>query len=159
MWVTGLSATRPGTQRALDQKGARGRGTPLGAPPPRAHHPGRFPSAAARRVGLAVSYYQPRPPRAPLIRLAIKSQEPRAPRLGQRGQWSRAMEKVRPQWGHQRQFVLACISYAVGLGNVWRFPYLCQLYGGGECAQPVRAGRWAARGRRCRRGRRGATPG
>ncbi|KAM5189072.1 sodium- and chloride-dependent transporter XTRP3 isoform 3-T3 [Callospermophilus lateralis] len=41
------------------------------------------------------------------------------------------MEKVRPQWGHQRQFVLACISYAVGLGNVWRFPYLCQLYGGG----------------------------
>ncbi|KAM5292568.1 sodium- and chloride-dependent transporter XTRP3 isoform 4-T4 [Ctenodactylus gundi] len=41
------------------------------------------------------------------------------------------MEKARPQWGSPLQFVLACVSYAVGLGNVWRFPYLCQLYGGG----------------------------
>lgn len=45
------------------------------------------------------------------------------------------MEKARPQWGNPLQFVFACISYAVGLGNVWRFPYLCQMYGGGECAQ------------------------
>ena len=44
------------------------------------------------------------------------------------------MEKARPLWANPLQFVFACISYAVGLGNVWRFPYLCQMYGGGECA-------------------------
>ncbi|KAJ3597276.1 hypothetical protein NHX12_000804 [Muraenolepis orangiensis] len=40
-------------------------------------------------------------------------------------------EEARPQWENPIQFVLACVSYAVGLGNVWRFPYLCQLHGGG----------------------------
>uniref|UniRef100_A0A8D0EI81 Transporter n=1 Tax=Strix occidentalis caurina TaxID=311401 RepID=A0A8D0EI81_STROC len=44
-----------------------------------------------------------------------------------------AMEKSRPLWDNPLQFVFACISYAVGLGNVWRFPYLCQMYGGGKC--------------------------
>ncbi|XP_009570046.2 sodium- and chloride-dependent transporter XTRP3 [Cuculus canorus] len=41
------------------------------------------------------------------------------------------MEKSRPLWDNPLQFIFACISYAVGLGNVWRFPYLCQMYGGG----------------------------
>lgn len=46
------------------------------------------------------------------------------------------MEKTRPLWATPLQFVFACISYAVGLGNVWRFPYLCQMHGGGECRRP-----------------------
>ncbi|XP_073342554.1 sodium- and chloride-dependent transporter XTRP3-like [Pagrus major] len=45
------------------------------------------------------------------------------------------MEK-RPNWENPIQFVLACVSYAVGLGNVWRFPYLCQMHGGGGFLVP-----------------------
>ncbi|XP_019959998.2 sodium- and chloride-dependent GABA transporter 2-like [Paralichthys olivaceus] len=40
------------------------------------------------------------------------------------------MEK-REQWGKKREYILAVAGNVVGLGNVWRFPYLCYKNGGG----------------------------
>lgn len=40
----------------------------------------------------------------------------------------------RENWSKKLEFMLATIGYAVGLGNVWRFPYLCFRSGGGKPA-------------------------
>ncbi|CAH2221151.1 sodium-dependent neutral amino acid transporter SLC6A17 [Pelobates cultripes] len=42
----------------------------------------------------------------------------------------------RPAWNNKLQYILAQIGYSVGLGNVWRFPYLCQKNGGGAYMIP-----------------------
>ena len=41
------------------------------------------------------------------------------------------MDNSRAQWGSKLGFILAAAGSAVGLGNIWRFPYEAGVNGGG----------------------------
>ncbi|XP_055383393.1 sodium-dependent nutrient amino acid transporter 1 [Condylostylus longicornis] len=45
-------------------------------------------------------------------------------------------EKQREEWGKGIEFLFSCISLSVGLGNVWRFPFIAFQNGGGAFLIP-----------------------
>ncbi|KAM8714183.1 hypothetical protein ACLKA7_014338 [Drosophila subpalustris] len=47
-----------------------------------------------------------------------------------------AKEKPKEEWGNGLEFLFSCISLSVGLGNIWRFPYIAFQNGGGTFVIP-----------------------
>ena len=71
-----------------------------------------------------------------MVRLALPNPglEARIPSLDELERVEREESRSRPPWDNKAQDMLTCVGFCVGLGNVWRFPSLCQSHGGGRRA-------------------------
>ncbi|XP_062385157.1 sodium-dependent neutral amino acid transporter B(0)AT1-like isoform X2 [Sardina pilchardus] len=64
-------------------------------------------------------------------RLSNVGLDDRVPTLADLERLEKEEAGQRPKWDNKAQYMLTCIGFCIGLGNVWRFPYLCQSHGGG----------------------------
>ncbi|XP_036266385.1 sodium-dependent neutral amino acid transporter B(0)AT1 [Pipistrellus kuhlii] len=73
-----------------------------------------------------------------MVRLVLPNPglDDRIPSLGQLEVLEKEEASSRPKWDNKAQYMLTCVGFCVGLGNVWRFPYLCQSHGGGAFMIP-----------------------
>lgn len=66
-----------------------------------------------------------------MTRATVKKAEPNGALAVPEETEEEEMEE-RGQWSSKVEFVLSVAGEIIGLGNVWRFPYLCYKNGGGK---------------------------
>ncbi|KAM7422699.1 hypothetical protein PAMA_010648 [Pampus argenteus] len=72
----------------------------------------------------------------------LRAMEPYGPEVKYRMDTSMAhpadSTHIRGQWSSKMEFLLAVAGQIIGLGNVWRFPYLCYRNGGVDLPKTIK---------------------